>query len=83
MNDEHDTDLHQSTTGRDAGVIIRFLVAAAIAAALVVVGLDNRDDVRVGYGFGHKQAPIWIVLLIAAVAGVIIGWLIKHRPHHR
>jgi len=30
--------------------------------------------------FGDASAPIWIVLVAAALAGVVIGWLIRHRP---
>ncbi|MBI5087604.1 MAG: DUF1049 domain-containing protein, partial [Actinobacteria bacterium] len=40
-------------------------------------------DVRVGYVVGDAQAPIWIVLIAAAAAGVVIAWLAQHRSHHR
>jgi uncharacterized integral membrane protein len=66
----------------DSTVIVRFLLIAAIIVALVLVGLDNRDDVRVGYVVGEKQGPVWVVMVVAAVCGVIIGWLVKHRPRH-
>ena len=68
----------------DTGVIVRFVLIAAIIVAIVLVALDNTDDVRIGYVFGEKQAPVWIVLVAAAFAGVVIGWLLKHRPrrHH-
>jgi uncharacterized integral membrane protein len=69
-----------SNRSHDAGVIVRFVLIAAIIVAIVLVALDNTDDVRIGYVFGHKNAPVWIVLVAAAVAGVIIGWLLKHRP---
>ncbi len=75
----NDTD--QASTSRDLSQLFRLLVAVAIVAAIVIVAFDNRDDVRVGYAFGDTQAPIWIVLLAAGVAGVVVGWLIKHRPH--
>ncbi|MCU1394973.1 MAG: hypothetical protein JWM34_3401 [Ilumatobacteraceae bacterium] len=65
---------------RDAGRIFRFVLAAALIAVLVIVALDNTDKVRVGYAIGDAQAPIWMVLVLAAVAGVIIGWLARHRP---
>lgn len=86
MNDEHDSRITAPTgTGRahEATVIIRFLFIAAIIVALVLVGFDNRAHVRVGYVFGNKQGPIWVVMVLSAIAGVIIGWLIKHRPRHR
>jgi uncharacterized integral membrane protein len=65
----------------DAAAIIRLIVVAAFIVALVLVGLDNRDDVRIGYVIGDAQAPVWIVVVSSAVAGVIIGWLV--RQHRR
>ncbi len=64
------------------GRIVRLLIAAAIVALVVVVGFDNRAKVRIGYPGGHRNAPIWVVLVAAGIAGVIIGWLVKHRPRH-
>jgi uncharacterized integral membrane protein len=63
--------------------MLRWLFIAVIVAALLLVGLDNRDDVRVGYAVGDTTAPIWIVIIAAAVGGMIIGWLIRHRPRNR
>ena len=84
----HDTQDEQtvhtrSSRGHDAALVLRVLVIVAIIVVLVAFGLDNRSDVRVGYPSGHKQGPIWVVMLGSAVAGVIIGWLLKHRPHRR
>jgi uncharacterized integral membrane protein len=76
---EHAGAVHR----HDAALIIRWIFIAAIVVALVVVAMDNRDDVRVGYAVGDAQAPIWIVMIAAAVGGVIIGWLVRHRPRHR
>jgi uncharacterized integral membrane protein len=61
-------------------MLIRWILIAAIVVAIVVVAMDNRDDVRVGYALGDAEAPIWIVMIAAAVAGIVIGWLIRHRP---
>ena len=66
---------------RDVGRLLRLIVAAALVAAIVVVGFDNRDDVRLGYVFGDAEAPVWIVLVVAGIVGVMIGWLVKHRAH--
>jgi uncharacterized integral membrane protein len=76
---EHAGAVHR----RDVVQLVRWLFVAAIVAALVAVGMDNRDDTRVGYVFGDSEAPIWIVIIAAAVGGMIIGWLIRHRPRHR
>jgi uncharacterized integral membrane protein len=73
---EHTGAVHR----RDAMRLIRWVFIAAIVVALVLVAMDNRNDVRVGYAVGDTDAPIWIVIIAAAVAGVFIGWLIRHRP---
>lgn len=76
---EHAGPVHR----RDVAQLIRWLLIAAIVVALFLVGWDNRGDTRVGYAVGDAQAPIWIVVVAAAIGGMIIGWLIRHRPRHR
>ena len=78
-----DVNEHVGQTPNDAMHLIRWLFIAAILVGLLLVAMDNRDDVRVGYAIGDAEAPIWIVIILAAVAGVFIGWLIRHRPRHR
>ena len=78
------TEVHDRTTTERAADVsrgLRFVVVAVLVAAIVVVAFDNRDDVRLGYVFGDAQAPVWIVLVAAGIAGVMIGWLLRHRPH--
>jgi uncharacterized integral membrane protein len=74
--EEHSSAVHR----RDAAQIFRWLIVAAIVVAIVVVARDNRTDTRVGYAIGDTQAPIWVVILLAGVAGMVIGWLLRHRP---
>ena len=76
--DEHAAAVHT----RDAAKIVRWLIVAAIVVAIVVVARDNRRGTRVGYAFGDTEAPIWVVILVAGLAGMVIGWLIRHRPRH-
>ena len=76
---EHAGAVHR----HDAMQLIRWVLIAAIVVGLILVAMDNRDDVRVGYAVGDAEAPIWIVIIAAAVAGVFIGWLVRHRPRHR
>ena len=82
MND-HDDTVDSSTARavhrRDIGRIVRLVLAIALVVALVAVALDNTDDVRVGYALGDANAPIWMVLAIAAVAGVVISSLLRFR----
>jgi uncharacterized integral membrane protein len=82
MND-HDDELDNSTTRavhrRDLGRIVRLVLAIILVVALVAVALDNTDDVRVGYAVGDANAPVWMVLVIAAVAGILISSLLRFR----
>ena len=84
MDDRNDVvERHAAAVHRhDAAQIFRFVIVAALVAAIVIVAMDNRDDVRIGYAFGDASAPVWIVLVAAAVAGLFIGWLLRHRAHH-
>lgn len=55
--------------------LLRFLLAIGVVVALVLVGFDNRSKVRIGYVFGQAQAPVWVVVVGAALAGIIIAAL--------
>jgi uncharacterized integral membrane protein len=76
---EFRADHPHRTTAHDAAVVLRTIVIVAIVVALVLVGLDNTEHVRIGYVVGEQQAPVWIVLIAAALAGALIGWLASHR----
>jgi uncharacterized integral membrane protein len=76
--EEHAAAVHR----RDAAKIFRWLIVAVIVGAIVIVARDNRRDTRVGYVFGDTDAPIWFVILVAGLAGMVVGWLIRHRPRH-
>lgn len=84
MSDRDDVSGHAGAVHRrDAAQLVRWLFIAAIVVVLVLVAMDNRDDVRVGYAVGDTTGPGWIVILASAAAGVVIGWLVRHRPRNR
>ncbi len=84
MNDRDEVDRNTAAVHRrDFGRIIRLIVVAALLAVLVIVALDNRNDARIGYAIGDANAPMWVLIVAAAVGGMIIGWLIRHRPRNR
>lgn len=68
---------------RDLARIIRLVVVIALIAAFVAVALDNRADVRVGYAIGEALAPGWLVILISALGGLVIGWMLRLRGRNR
>ncbi len=67
----------------DAGRTLRGVLAGLLLAVVVALAIDNRREVRVGWVFGDTDAPLWVVLLLTAFAGALIGWLLTHRPHRR
>ncbi len=64
---------------RDLAGIVRLVVVVALVVAFVAVALDNRGDVRVGYAIGEAMAPGWLVILLSAIGGLLIGWLLRLR----
>ncbi len=64
---------------RDIGALIRLTLAGVLVIALAALAIDNRKSVRVGWVFGDVRAPLFVVLLVAAVIGALIGWLILSR----
>lgn len=79
MNDRDVDDISAAVHRRDARRAVRLIAILLILGALVAVAVDNREDVRIGYVFGDASGPIWLVITLAALAGVIIGWLLAHR----
>jgi uncharacterized integral membrane protein len=45
--------------------------------------VDNRSSTRIGYEVGHANAPLFVVLLVAAIVGALVGWLLLHLPRRR
>ncbi len=83
MNDRDEIDRNTAAVHRrDLARLLRFVVIAAVLVALVLVGLDNRDDVRIGYVVGDTTGPIWLVILASAVSGLLIGALTRRRHTH-
>lgn len=64
---------------RDLARMIRLAVVLALVVVFVAVALDNRADVRVGYAIDQALAPGWLVILLSAIGGLVIGWLLRLR----
>jgi uncharacterized integral membrane protein len=79
MNDNAVADHAGAVHRRDAARLIRFALALAVVIALVLIGFDNREKVRVGYVFGHAQVPVWAVVLGSALAGIVVAALARSR----
>ena len=66
-------------TGERNGAV-RWIIAALIVVAIVAVAVDNREEISVGYVFGDASAPVWVILVAAGIAGIVVGWLVRRRP---
>jgi|APDOM4702015118_1054815.scaffolds.fasta_scaffold215926_2 uncharacterized integral membrane protein len=80
MADRDDIDRASGAVHRrDAGRVFRLLVVLALVVILIAVAFDNRADVRVGYLIDEATAPGWLVIILSALAGLVIGWLMRLR----
>ena len=61
----------------------RLIAAVIFAAALVVFVVQNTGDTEVTWLFFDSTAPLWLVIVIAAVAGALLsevaGWIVRRR----
>lgn len=58
---------------------VRVLLWLVVVAAIVVFALKNTERVTVDWIARNAQVPLWAVIAVSAVAGVLIGSL--RRPH--
>jgi len=81
MNDRDDVDRNSGAVHRrDLGRLIRLVVVAVLVLALVLLGVDNRHDVRIGYVVGEATGPVWLLIVASALGGLLIGALARlHR----
>ena len=59
------------------------VVGVLLIAVLVVFVAQNTESTEVTWLVFDRAAPLWLVILIAAVAGAVltevIGWLMRRR----
>lgn len=82
MAEEQDTVV-RSSERRSPAQTARIVFGVILLAVSVAVIVDNRRDTRIGYVFGDVTAPLILVLVVTAVVGAAIGWLLLHRPGRR
>jgi|GEM_PF-1291911 uncharacterized integral membrane protein len=78
MNDEARVEDAKESTG--LGTVIS---AAVLAVAMIAFVVQNRVETDVTWLFLDGKWPVWLVIVVSAVAGAvlseILGWLIRRR----
>ncbi|MCQ3813132.1 MAG: LapA family protein [Acidimicrobiia bacterium] len=63
--------------------LARFIGAALVAVALIAFVVQNTDSTPVQWFFIDRSAPLWLIIVISAVAGAvlseIVGWILRRR----
>ena len=76
---------HNDTTPRDRHRFLSYVVGRWVPILLIVLAVvfvtQNRDRVSIDLFWLQVSAPLWLILLVAVLAGVLIGVLSKRgRP---
>jgi uncharacterized integral membrane protein len=58
---------------------IRIVVWVAIAAVLVALAVVNTQDVTVDWLFGDVDTALWVVIVVSAAVGAVLGYLARWR----
>lgn len=64
---------------RDQREIARLVALVLTLVVLLALLLDNRHEVRIGYVVGEADAPLLVVLLVAAALGALADRLFLWR----
>jgi uncharacterized integral membrane protein len=85
MSDDQsiETTSPPSSRTRNFGHDVRLVFATIVLVVFVVFALANRRSTHVSWIAGSGSAPLWLLLVISATAGWIIGLLVSVRAKHR
>ncbi|GJM39624.1 MAG: hypothetical protein DHS20C19_29910 [Acidimicrobiales bacterium] len=82
MNEEAVPEESTESTG-----LATVVSAAVVAIALIAFIVQNRSDTEVSWLFIDGTWPLWVVIVIAAVAGAVlsevVGWMLRRRRRNR
>ena len=57
------------------------VLGSIVTVAVVLLVVQNRDSVRLNWLAFHFQAPLWMMLILTAVAGAIIVEVLRIAMH--
>ena len=79
--------LEDEGAGGAGGSQAKLLIAALVAVGLAAFIVQNTDSTPVTWLVFDGSAPLWIVILAAAVAGAVLsemgGWMLRRRKRRR
>lgn len=69
--------------GLPVGMIAKLLIAGLIIAAVVIFVLQNLDNVPVNFLSWSFDAPLILLLAVAAGAGILLRWIVSFARSRR
>jgi len=58
---------------------IRIIVWVVVVAAVAVVAAFNSQDIDLDWVVGESTLPLWVLIAVSALAGVVIGYVARWR----
>jgi uncharacterized integral membrane protein len=58
---------------------MRLIGALVIATVLIIFAVQNRNDVRVSFLFFHWDARVIYVIIVSALLGMLVAYLLGRR----
>lgn len=78
-----DEPTSRQSSARTRAGLAKFAAAALVAAALVAFVVQNTASTPVRWFFIDRSAPLWLIIVVSAVAGAvlseILGWIVRRR----
>lgn len=68
-----------SSESRSSRDVVRLAIGGILVVVLLALILDNTRKVRIGYVFGHKNMPLVVLVILSALLGAAVTWLIMWR----
>jgi uncharacterized integral membrane protein len=72
----HEGERRNDWVERREGPSTKLIVLAAVTILLLVFVFQNTDRAQVDFLFWHGRFPLWTLIVLAAILGVIGGWVI-------
>lgn len=75
MEHEHGDHEHTAESG-SSGPPIKLILLLLLVAALAVFIIQNGQDAQIDYLWTHGVWPVWIVIAISVLTGIVIDRLV-------